>query len=117
MKNYAEANKPAIFESIKSGVYKGEYIGKMWVIKLTGGTPYMQNGIRMRCSVASPLYGYTKNYTRFKKDFSLFIWTTQSDQENVEQHLDKTSKGLKRSQIMEVLNKIKPMSYVEPSLV
>lgn len=114
MKKYAEADKPAIFRPIRSGVFKAEYTGSMWVMKLTGGTQYYQNGILTRCSIVKPLYNYTKNYTKFKKDFSVFIWTTEKDAEAVEKHLDKVVKGLKREQIMEVLTKVKAISYVEP---
>lgn len=114
---YAEANKPAIFKPIGSGVHSGEYTGSMWVIKQTGGTQYMQNGVFKRCSLMEPIYCYTKNYTKFKKDFSLFIWTPESKHEKVEKHLDLVKNKLKRAEVVEVLNKIKPFNYVEPHLV
>lgn len=117
MRQYAETNKPAIFKPVNSGVFKGEYTGSMWIIKQIGGTPYINKGIMERCSRTNPLYGYVKNFTKFKKDFSLFLWTTIDDELRVEAHLDSVVKGLKRNQIVEVLNNIKPMSYVEPSLV
>lgn len=117
MREYAQANKPAIFMPISSGVHQGEYTGSMWVIKQTGGTPYIQNGIMKRCSIIEPLYGYTKNYRKFKKDFSLFIWTNESSHDVVEKHLDLVKSKLNRSDIVEVINKIVPYKYVEPHLI
>lgn len=109
MRQYAEADKPAIYRKMR--------INTLQVKKYTGGIPYTQNGLFMRSSVASPIYSYAKNFTKFKKDFSLFIWTTESDQEKVEKHFDTVVKSLKREQVIEVLNNVKPFSYIEPYLV
>ena len=115
MRNIPEANRPAIYKPVKLGVFKGQKVGHVWVIKQTNATPYMQNGLFMRSSLAQPIYGYTKNYTKFKKDYSLFIWTTESDTEKVEAFLD--SIKTKREDIIEVLNKIRAYKYVEPVLL
>lgn len=109
MKQYAEADKPAIYRSMR--------INGVQVKKYTGGHPYVQNGMFMRSSLAKPIYSYAKNFTKFKKDFSLFIWTTEYDVDRIENLFDGVVKNLKRQQIVEVLNNIKPFSYVEPHLV
>lgn len=107
MRRYAEADKPAI--------YKKMHINDMQVRTYTGGYPYSQGGLLVRSSAAEPIHSYAKNYTKFKKDFSIFMWTTERSAEKVEKHFDKVVKGLKREQIVEVANKIKSFSYVEPS--
>lgn len=109
MAKYAEAEMPAIYRKLRSeGVLVRSY---------TGGYPYSQNGLLMRSSIMSPIYSYGKNFKRFGKDFSLFIWTLESDQAKIESHLDKVATGLNRSEIMEVLNNIKSFSYVGPKYV
>lgn len=109
MRKFAQADQPAIYRKLREQGLKTK--------KYTGGYPYSQNGLLIRSSLSEPIYSYAKNYTKFKKEFSLFIWTTCPDEDKVYAHFDKVFKGLKRQQIMEVLNNIKSMSYVEPKLV
>ena len=107
MKKYAEANKPAIYRKLRSqGTLVRKYIG---------GYPYSRGGLLMRSSVTEPIYSYGKNFKKFGKEFSLFIWTNEADQAKVEKHFDKVVKQLDRTQIIEVLNNIKSFSYVEPA--
>lgn len=117
MRNIPKANIPAIYKPVKSGVFKGEKKGEMWIIKQSGGTPYSHNGLIMRSSLSEPIYGYVKNYTKYKKDFSLFLWTPESDAEKVETYLDKIKLKVKREDAIEVLNNITTYKYVDSHLV
>lgn len=107
MRKYAEIDKPAIYRKMR--------INHVQVRTYTSGYPYSRNGLLMRSSAAEPVHSYAKNFTKFKKEFSLFMWTSERDQSKVEAHFDKVVKGLKREQIMEVINNIKSFSYVEPN--
>lgn len=105
MRNYAENNRIAVYRKMR--------IDGLQVKKFTGGHPYLNNGLLMRTSETEPIYSYAKNYKKFTKEFSLFVWSTSSDQKAVEKQLDKVIKSLKREQIIEVINKIKSFAYVE----
>lgn len=106
MRKYAETDKPAVYKPMRiRDVQRRTY---------SGGYPYSQNGLLMRSSAANPIHSYAKNFKKFGKEFSLFMWTNESDQKKVEKHFDKVVSTLKREQIIEVLNKIKAFSYVEP---
>lgn len=106
MSKFVEANQPAIFRKLRAK--------DILVRSYTGGYPYSQGGLLMRSSISEPITSYGKNFKKFGKEFSLFMWTTDSDQAKVEAHFDKVLKELKRDQIMEVLNGIKSYSYLEP---
>lgn len=106
MKKYVEVNTPAIYRKLRSdGVLKRSY---------TGGYPYLSNGVLMQSSIARPIYSYGKNFKRFGKEFSLFMWTNERNQDSVEDHFSKVAKSLRRDQIMSVLNNTNGFLYVEP---
>lgn len=107
MRNYAELNKPAIFRKLRHE--------SLLTRSYTGGYPYSKNGLLFRSSATEPIYSYGKNFKKFSKDFSLFMWTNEKDSKKVEKHFDNVVKGLKREQIVEVINNIKSFSYVEPT--
>jgi len=106
MRQFAELNAV--------GIYRKMRINGVQVQKFTGGNPVISNGILLRSSVTEPLYSYAKNFKKFSKEFSLFIWTSESDQAKIEKHFDKVVKGLKREEIMQVLTQVSNYLYVDP---
>lgn len=105
MRNYAELNRPGIYRRLRA---------KEVLAKRYNSLPYKWRGVLLRASKDRPIYSYGKNFTKFKKEFSLFIWTQEGDQEKIEAHFDKVVKGLKREQIMEIILHIKGFSYLTP---
>lgn len=107
MARYVEAETPAIYRKLRSeGVLMRSY---------TGGYPYSRGGLLFRSSITEPIYSYGKNFKKFGKEFSLFIWTLEKDQTKIEKHFDKVVRRLKREQVIEVINNIKSFSYVAPA--
>jgi hypothetical protein len=77
MKQYAEHDKVGLFHPLR-----GE---DMYVRVFSGGYPYLNNGLLTRSSSVKPIYSYGKNYEKGDKKFALFVWTTNSNQQEVEQ--------------------------------
>lgn len=77
MKQYAEHDKVGIFHALRAD--------EMYVRTFSGGYPYLKNGLLVRSSSAQPIYSYGKNYEKDGKKFAMFVWTTNKNQEEIEQ--------------------------------
>jgi hypothetical protein len=87
-RKYPEHNRVGLFRKLR---HEG------WLVQhYAGGKPYMKGNIIVRSSVLEPVYSYGNNYSKFGKEFSLFMWTNESDIAKVGKHFDAVVKGLKR---------------------
>lgn len=105
MRAYAEHNKVGVYRKLRASDVLIKDYGKR-------GLPYLKGGILVRSTVQHPIISYGKNYKRFGKDFSLFVWTTEQDKELVIGRLDVIAKALNRAEIMQVIGKVESFSYV-----
>src|SRR5688572_27474748 len=99
MKPLAEINKVAVFRFLRM---KDDMRIKVYRLSYK----HNNGGLVNYSSPERPVYMFAKNFTKFKKDFSLFVYTYESDRAVVERHFDKVVKQLKREDIVQVLNKI-----------
>lgn len=105
MKTFAEADKPAIYRKLRTDG---------WLVRsYSGGYPYKKDGIICYSSPQSPIYSYGKNYVKSKKEFSLFVWTTESDPKKIGELFDRALKSVKPGELSEVLNGIRNFQYIE----
>ena len=102
--NIVEANTPAIFRALRTD--------DIQVNAYTGGYPYKLDGQLVQSSVKEPIYSYAKNYRKFKKDFSLFIWTPESDIKKITKHFEEVLKGVKREDIASII--VSDWQYLQP---
>lgn len=105
MNKYPVANVAGVFRKLLSDDWLVQSYG--------GGMPYVQRGIVLRSSPRDPIYSYGHNYRKFKKDFSLFMWTTEKDKDKVSSYFDSVVKDLTKEQITKVLDKSERFSYVD----
>lgn len=110
MRQYPEIGKVAVFRFLRAQK-------DMRIAHYAKGYKHISNGVLLYSSPQKPVYMFAKNFTKFKKDFSLFVYTYESDRAVVEKHFDKVVKQLKREDIVQVLNHIQPYKYVEPELL
>ena len=102
--NIVEANNPAIYRALRSGdIQVNEY---------TGAYPYYLDGQLVQSSQKEPIYSYSKNFKKFKKDFSLFIWTPEADIKKITKHFEEVLKGIKREDIAATVTG--SYKYLEP---
>lgn len=89
-------DKIAIWTPIPDkGVFSKTFIGRL---------EYQdKNGVLGQASVSRPIYSYAKNYAKFKLDFSLFVYTDNSDTEDVVKALDEAAKKIKKKEIDNVV--------------
>ena len=74
----------------------------MYVRTFSGGYPYLKNGVLVRSSSLAPIYSYGKNYKKGKEKFTLFVWTTNGDQEGVEKMFKQLAKEVSKEKITQV---------------
>ena len=85
-----------------------------WLIRsYGGGMRYMRDSILFQSSVSEPIYSYGKNYNKFDKDFSLFMWTTDKNKEKVSAYFNDVINDLTEDQITKITNKKDRFLYVD----
>lgn len=88
MRKYPEWNKVGLFRKLR---HEG------WLVQhYAGGKPYLKGNIIVRSSVLEPIYSYGHNFKKFGKEFSLFMWSTESDIAKVTKHFESVAKNIKR---------------------
>lgn len=91
MRKYPEWNKVGLFRKLR---HEG------WLVQhYAGGKPYQRGSVIVRSSVIEPIYSYGHNFTKFGKEFSLFIWTTESDVAKIGNHFESVVKNLKEEDL------------------
>lgn len=89
-------NRPALWRPIRSQ--------ETSVRKYSGAYPYKtKSGVIAQSSIANPVIRYAKNFTKFKLDFSLFIFTDETDLAKIEGFFADLAKKLKKSDITQTL--------------
>jgi hypothetical protein len=105
MNNYPKANVAGIFRKL---------LAEDWLIQSYGGAmKYIENGILKESSAFEPVYSYGHNYSKFDKDFSLFMWTPSSNKQKVSDYFDDIVRGLTEKDINKVLDKSYRFNYVD----
>lgn len=105
MNKYPQANKVGVFRKLLS---------EDWLVQsYSGGMRYAKNNTVLQSSVEEPFYSYGHNYSKFDKDFSLFMWTTEKDKEKVSDFFDSIVEDLTEEQIKRVIEKKDRFLYVE----
>lgn len=97
MKQYAEHNKVGICHSLKKD--------DMYVRVFSGGYPYMKEGIIVRSNSVEPIYSYGKNYEKNNIKFAFFVWTTNSNQSEIEDLFESLLPKVTDSELAEVQGK------------
>lgn len=105
-----EINRPGIFRKLRTE--------ELQVKSYSGGYPYRQDGVVKTSSPASPVYSYAMNFKKHNKEFSLFIWTTESDSKKIIDHFEKVKKGVSKEQVHSIVSNpsFGNFNYLEPSL-
>ena len=91
MKQYAEHDKIGICHALRKD--------EIYVRTFSGGYPYLNGDILLRSSSIKPIYSYGKNYEKGDRKFALFVWTTNSNQSEVESLLESAAKDVTDEQI------------------
>lgn len=95
-KNHPHLNVLSIWEAIPTD----EFYSKQYNAKRT----YLQpSGVVSEASIEKPIYAYAKNYTKGKKDFSLFMYSDSSNSKAVEKFFDASVKNVKTTDVSEAL--------------
>jgi len=103
MNKYPQADTAGIFRKL---------LTEDWLVEsYAGGMPYMKKGVLLRSSPSEPIYSYGHNYTKFGHDFSLFVWTTESDKDKISKYFDDVVQGLTKEQIEKI--NTERFSYVD----
>lgn len=108
MRELVKINRAGLWRPIRSS--------ETSVRKYSGAYPYVtEGGLVMQSTLQEPVIRYAKNYRKFKKDFSLFMFTHESDSAKVEKHFEDVVKKLKQREINETLLKasMSDFSYVD----
>jgi hypothetical protein len=91
MIKYPEKNRVGLFRKLRSDE---------WLVNhYSGGKPYKDGHLIVRSSVVNPIYSYGRNYKKFGKEFSLFIWTTESDIAKINTHFESVIRNIKQEDI------------------
>lgn len=94
MKQYAEHDKIGVSHPLRGDdIYTNVF---------SGGYPYLKNGLLLHSTPSNPIYSYGKNYEKKDGKFSLFVWTTESDQSKIENLFKKSVKSVTAEQIAQV---------------
>lgn len=78
-------------EHDRIGVYRPLRNEEMVVRKYAGGYPYLKGGVIVNSSEVEPIYSYGKNYKNEAGEFSLFVWTTNKNKQEVEERFNQAS--------------------------
>lgn len=105
MNKYPQANKVGVFRKLLS---------EDWLVQsYSGGMRYAKNNAVLQSSVDEPFYSYGHNYSKFDKDFSLFMWTTEKNKEKVSDFFDSIVEDLTEEQVKRVIEKKDRFLYAE----
>lgn len=89
-------NKPALWRPIRNEDTS--------IRKYSGGYPYLsEGGIVSQSTPLEPVIRYAKNYEKFDLKFSLFIFSSEKDNDKIENFLTTQVKKLTKSEISETL--------------
>jgi hypothetical protein len=97
MREYAQHNRVGIFRKLRHEGFLVQHY--------SGAYPYKKGNIILKSSVLEPIYSYGNNYKKHGIEFSLFIWTTESDIAKVEKTFDKAVKDITRDDLKKIDNK------------
>lgn len=91
MNRYAEHDRIGVYRTLRSD--------GLTVKKYTGGYPYLKGGIIVQSTEKAPIYSYSKNYQNDAGKFSLFVWTTNNNREEVEARFSQASNRVTKDKI------------------
>ena len=95
-RNYPIANALSIWEAIPhEGLYSKTYTSRR--------TYKLSSGVIVEPTSETPIIAYAKNYTKGKKDFSLFLYSDSKDAKAIEKFMDKAIKDVKVADVSEAL--------------
>ena len=95
MKQYAEHDRIGLCHALRKD--------EMYVRTFSGGYPYLKNGVLVRSSSVAPIYSYGKNYEKNNKKFAMFVWTTNSNEAEIEKMFKSLAKDVRDEKIDQVL--------------
>lgn len=95
MNKFVELNQPALWRPIRND--------GLSVKKCAMGYPYYENGITKYADKKTTVTRYAKNFTKFNLDFSLFMFSNETDEGKIGAYFESISKELKKKQIAETL--------------
>ena len=95
MKQYAEHDRVGLCHALRKD--------EMYVRTFSGGYPYLKNGVLLRSSSVAPIYSYGKNYKKNNKKFAMFVWTTNSNEAEIEKMFKSLAKDVRDEKIHQVL--------------
>lgn len=95
-KNAPILNALCIWEAIPTD----EFYSKQYSSSRTYKLP---NGVIETPTPDRPVFAYAKNYTKGKKDFSLFLYSDSNDEKSIEEFMDKAIKDVKVADVSEAL--------------
>jgi len=91
-----ELNRPALWRPIRSD--------QVSIRKYSAAYPYqIQSGVIARSTVSKPVVRYAKNFRKHRTDFSLFLFTHETDIAKVEKFFIYVVNKLKKEDISETL--------------
>ena len=93
---FATLDQPALWRPIRNP--------QVSIRKYGGGFPFIKSGILQHSTLTTPVFRYAKNFTKFKKEFSVFMFTHESDISEVEKLFGAVVKKLKSTDVLEVLS-------------
>lgn len=105
-----EANRPGIFRKLRTE--------ELQIRSYSGGYPYRMNGAIQTSSPKAPMYSYAKNFKKFKKEFSLFVWTVEPSADKISAHFEKVLKNVTREDVHGIISNpsFSNYNYLEPEL-
>lgn len=104
MIKYPECDKVGLFRKLRS---------PSWLVNHYGnGKPYMKGNIILYATTIQPIYSYGNNYKKFGIEFSLFVWTNESDIAKVSSRFDRIVKSLTRDEINKINDPNKTERFV-----
>lgn len=93
-KNLVELERPAIWRPIRNRDIS---------VRKYSSYPYMKRGVMGMSSPMNPVIRYAKNYTKYKLEFSLCLFTNETDISAVEGYFESLKKKINKEQVQEAL--------------
>lgn len=91
MRKYPEKNKVGIFRKLRADD---------WLVNhYSAGKSFLDGSVITPATIIKPIYSYGHNYNKFGKEFSLFIWTNESDIAKITEHFETTVANLEEKDI------------------
>lgn len=106
-KSFVELEKPAIWRPIRNTGIS--------IRKYSGGYPYQKRGIFGASSITNPVIRYANNYNKYKIDYSLVLFTNETDISAVESYFQSLNKKIKKEEILKPLSvaTMSNMAYID----